>query len=57
VKIKTRVLLSLAEQTRIVAEVERRFSVAEELEATMSANLPRARRLQSILHEAFSGVL
>lgn len=46
----------LAEQTRIVAEVERRLSVAEELEAVVNANLRRATRLrQSILQRAFSG--
>lgn len=48
----------LAEQTRIVAEVERRLSVVEELEAVVSANLQRATRLrQSILQQAFSGKL
>jgi type I restriction enzyme, S subunit len=48
----------LAEQTRIVAEVERRLSVVEELETVVSANLQRATRLrQSILHKAFSGEL
>jgi type I restriction enzyme S subunit len=48
----------LAEQTRIVAEVERRLSVAEELEAVVSANLQRATRLrQSILQKAFIGEL
>ena len=48
----------LAEQTRIVAEVERRFSVVEELEAVVSANLQRATRLrQSILQKAFTGKL
>jgi type I restriction enzyme, S subunit len=48
----------LAEQTRIVAEVERRLSVVEELEATVSANLQRATRLrQSILQKAFTGEL
>lgn len=48
----------LAEQTRIVAEVERRLSVVEELEAVVTANLQRATRLrQSILHKAFSGEL
>jgi type I restriction enzyme S subunit len=48
----------LAEQTRIVAEVERRLSVIEELEAVVSANLQRATRLrQSILQEAFTGEL
>jgi type I restriction enzyme S subunit len=48
----------LAEQTRIVAEVERRLSVVEELEAVVSANLQRATRLrQSILQKAFTGKL
>ena len=48
----------LAEQTRIVAEVERRLSVVEELAAVVSANLQRATRLrQSILQKAFSGRL
>jgi len=48
----------LAEQTRIVAEVERRLSVVEELEWVVSANLQRATRLrQSILQKAFTGKL
>ena len=48
----------LAEQTRIVAEVERRMSVVQELEAVVSANLQRATRFrQSILREAFTGKL
>jgi type I restriction enzyme S subunit len=48
----------LAEQTRIVAEVERRLSVVVELEAVVSANLQRATRLrQSILQRAFEGEL
>lgn len=48
----------LARQTRIVAEVERRLSVVEELEAVVSANLQRASRLrQSILQKAFTGEL
>ena len=48
----------LAEQTRIVAEVERRLGVVEELESVVSANLQRATRLrQSILRVAFSGGL
>jgi len=48
----------LAEQTRIVAEVERRLSVVDELEAVVSANLQRATRLrQSILQKAFNGQL
>ena len=46
------------EQGQIVAEVERRLSVIEELEAAVQANLTRADRLrQSILSEAFSGGL
>ena len=45
----------LAEQLRIVAEVERRLSVIEELEATVAANLKRAERLrQSVLATAFA---
>jgi type I restriction enzyme S subunit len=49
---------SIAEQTRIVAEVERRLSVVEELEAVVSTNLQRATRLrQSILQKAFTGEL
>ncbi len=44
------------EQERIVAEVERRLSVIEELEAAVKANLTRADRLrQSILQRAFIG--
>ncbi|MDE2150080.1 MAG: restriction endonuclease subunit S [Gammaproteobacteria bacterium] len=44
----------LSEQHRIVAEVERRFSVLEKLETTVAANLKRAERLrQSILADAF----
>jgi type I restriction enzyme S subunit len=47
-----------AEQTRIVAEVERRLSVVEELESVATANLQRATRLrQSILQKAFTGEL
>ncbi len=47
-----------AEQTRIVAEVEQRLSVVEELEAVVSANLQRASRLrQAILQKAFTGKL
>jgi type I restriction enzyme S subunit len=48
----------LAEQQRIVAEVERRLSVVEELEVAIKANLARAGRLrQSILKRAFEGKL
>ncbi len=48
----------LAEQCRIVAEVERRLSVVQQAEAAVEANLARAERLrQSILKQAFSGKL
>ncbi len=48
----------LAEQRRIVAEVERLLSVAQQAEATVDASLSRAERLrQSILKQAFSGRL
>jgi type I restriction enzyme S subunit len=46
----------LAEQQRIVAEVERRFSIIEQLEAVVNTNLQRATRVrQSILRQAFEG--
>ena len=48
----------LAEQRRIVAEVERRLSAIQQAEAAVEANLARAERLrQSILKQAFSGKL
>ncbi len=48
----------LEEQDAIVAEVERRLSVIEELEAAVEANLTRADRLrQSVLHQTFTGRL
>ncbi len=48
----------LAEQARIVAEVERRLSVVEEFESVVTASLQRATRLrQSILQKAFTGEL
>ena len=48
----------LAEQERIVAEVERRLSVIDELDALVETNLKRAERLrQSILKLAFEGRL
>jgi type I restriction enzyme S subunit len=44
-----------AEQSRIVAEVERRLSVIEELDAAVTDDLKRATRLrQSILSKAFT---
>jgi hypothetical protein len=49
-------LRPLDEQERIVAEVERRLSLVEELSALVTVNLPRATRLrQSILQQAFTG--
>ncbi|MEX0806765.1 MAG: hypothetical protein WD688_26110, partial [Candidatus Binatia bacterium] len=52
----TRDTTPLAEQHSIVAEVERRLSVVEELEAVVNANLQRANRLrQSVLQRAFEG--
>jgi len=46
----------LAEQLQIVAEIDRRLSVTEELETTIETNLKRAERLrQTILMSAFSG--
>jgi type I restriction enzyme S subunit len=48
----------LAEQQRIVAEVERRLSVVAEVEATVATNLQRAARLrQAVLKQAFAGRL
>ena len=48
----------LAEQHRIIAEVERRLSVVQQAEGAVEANLTRAERLrQSILKQAFSGKL
>ena len=48
----------LAEQHRIVAEVERRLSVIDELDTVVAVNLKRAERLrQAILKRAFEGKL
>ena len=45
----------LAEQKRIVAEVERRLSVVEEQKAVVTSTFQRATRLrQSVLQRAFS---
>ena len=55
---EARLNLCFAEQTRIVAEVERRLSVAEELEGLLSVNVQRAVRLrQSALQAAFLGTI
>jgi restriction endonuclease S subunit len=59
-KIRTLVLAlpSLPEQEQIVAEVERRLSILQEVEAEVEANLKRASRLrQAILKRAFEGKL
>ncbi|NQE44673.1 hypothetical protein C5S31_01455, partial [ANME-1 cluster archaeon GoMg2] len=48
----------LAEQHRIVAEVERRLSVCDNMEATITESLEKAESLrQSILKKAFEGKL
>jgi type I restriction enzyme S subunit len=48
----------LAEQKRIVEEVERRLSVVDELESLVTTNLQRASRLrQAVLQAAFTGRL
>jgi type I restriction enzyme S subunit len=48
----------LAEQHRIVAEVERRLTLADDLHCIVSTNLHRAKRLrQSVLSAAFAGKL
>ena len=48
----------LREQERIVAEVERRLSVLDQLDAAVTANLKRADALrQSVLRRAFAGHL
>lgn len=48
----------LPEQHRIVEEIERRFSVADEIEKTLGHSLKQAERLrQSILKRAFEGKL
>ncbi len=48
----------LPEQHKIVEEIERHFSVAEKVEATVDESLKQAERLrQSILKRAFEGKL
>jgi len=47
-----------AEQKRIVAEIERHFSIADQIEQTIEQGLKQAQRLrQSILKKAFEGKL
>jgi len=51
-------MLQLKEQEQIVSEIERRFSVADEVGKTVDNALKQARRLrQSILKRAFEGKL
>lgn len=46
----------LADQHRIVAEVDRRLSIVREVEAEVNANLKRAQALrQAVLARAFGG--
>ena len=46
----------VAEQHRIVAEVDRRLSIVREVEAEVDANLKRAQALrQAVLSKAFYG--
>ncbi len=48
----------LAEQLQIISEIERRLSIADEIEQQINTNLKRAERMrQSILKKAFSGRL
>jgi len=48
----------LTEQHRIVAEIERRFSIATESEAQIDVNIKRAERLrQGVLRDAFRGTV
>ena len=48
----------VAEQKRIVADLERRLSVVDEVDAEVSADLRRAERLrQAVLWSAFQGKL
>jgi len=51
-------LMSILEQKEIVSEIERRFSVADQIEKTVDQSLKQAERLrQSILKRAFEGKL
>lgn len=51
-------LPSVAEQDQIISEVERRLSVADQIEKTINTSLKQAERLrQSILKRAFAGKL
>ena len=49
---------SLPEQQQIVAEIEKRFAVADEMEKAVNDSLLQAEKLkQSILKQAFAGKL
>ncbi|MBL0225604.1 MAG: restriction endonuclease subunit S [Geobacteraceae bacterium] len=51
-------LPSITEQWQLIEQIDRSFSIAEELETTIKTNLKRAERLrQTILQRAFSGGL
>jgi type I restriction enzyme S subunit len=51
-------LCSIAEQSKIVEEIELRLSVIDQIETTIQTNLKRAEKLrQSILKQAFRGKL
>jgi type I restriction enzyme S subunit len=56
VRVATVALPPLAEQSRIVTEVDRRFSIVEELQALIDINCNRADRLRrATLQQAFAG--
>ena len=49
---------SIKEQTQIVEEIEKRFSVADKMETAIDESLKKAEALrQSILKQAFEGRL
>lgn len=51
-------LIATSEQNQIVEEIESRFSICDQLEATITENLQKSEALrQSILKQAFSGKL
>jgi type I restriction enzyme S subunit len=57
-KMTSILLPSQLEQYQIISEVERRLSIADEIEASLDTELKRAERLrQSILKRAFEGKL
>ena len=49
---------SIQEQNQIILEIERRFTIADNIEKTIGENLKKTERLrQSILKQAFEGKL